>query len=74
LKVIDNGMGMTREKIDTLFAKSSSTLGANDEQGTGLGLVLTKDAVEECGGSLKVESEKGKGSTFILELPLPSNH
>lgn len=74
LKVIDNGMGMAREKIDTLFAKSSSTLGANDEKGTGLGLVLTKDAVEECGGSLKVESEKGKGSTFILELPLPSNH
>jgi signal transduction histidine kinase len=74
LKVTDNGMGMSQEKIDTLFAKSSSTLGANNEKGTGLGLVLTKDAVEQCGGSLKVESEKGKGSTFILELPLPSNH
>ena len=74
LKVIDNGMGMSQEKIDTLFAKSSSTLGANNEKGTGLGLVLTKDAVEECGGSLRVESEKGKGSMFVLELPLPRNN
>ncbi|WP_170265140.1 tetratricopeptide repeat-containing sensor histidine kinase [Salibacter halophilus] len=74
LKVTDNGMGMSQEKIDTLFAKSSSTLGANNEKGTGLGLVLTKDAVEQCGGSLKVESERGKGSTFILELPLPGNN
>jgi K+-sensing histidine kinase KdpD len=42
---------------------------AKGSQGTGLGLALTKRFVEEHGGSIGVESEPGKGTTFIVHLP-----
>jgi two-component system, sensor histidine kinase and response regulator len=67
----DNGTGISPEirkklfKIDTLL----STAGTNNEQGTGLGLLLCKEFVELHGGSIRVESESGKGSRFSFTLP-----
>ncbi len=68
--VIDTGLGMddrTKEKLFQLMAKSRR--GTNDEKGTGLGLKLCKDFIEKNGGTIRAESELGKGSTFIFELP-----
>jgi len=72
ISVSDNGIGMTSEIISKLFKIDSnlSTRGTNDEKGTGLGLVLCKEFVGNLGGSIRVESEAGKGSTFKVTLPL----
>ncbi|MBI9082234.1 MAG: response regulator [Desulfobacterales bacterium] len=65
-EVTDNGCGMTPETREKLFSSFFSTKGA---KGTGLGLLVTRKLVEEHKGSIKVESEEGKGTTFTLRLP-----
>ncbi len=71
LHISDTGVGMTPEVINNLFKidENTSTPGTNDEQGTGLGLILCKEFVEKNGGDLKVTSEVGTGSEFIISLP-----
>lgn len=71
ITVADNGVGMTPETIDKLFkvGESISTKGTLNEKGTGLGLIICKEFVEKNGGTISVESELGKGSTFIINLP-----
>ena len=70
--VRDNGMGMKAEYIDKIFdAFSREETGATKSiQGTGLGMAITKSLVELMGGTIRVESEEGKGSTFIVNLRL----
>ncbi|MBP3197468.1 MAG: response regulator, partial [Butyrivibrio sp.] len=68
----DNGIGMKPEYKDKIFdafsrEEKSSTKGI---QGTGLGMAITKSLVELMGGTIRVESEEGKGSTFIVNLRL----
>ena len=72
IKIIDNGVGMLPKVSSNIFRidESHSTLGTNNEKGTGLGLSLCKEFVEKNGGKIWVESEAGKGSTFIFTLPL----
>ena len=67
--VEDSGAGLSVEKIDQLF-QPFNRLGqeAATEQGTGIGLVMTKRLVELMGGLIGVKSEVGKGSMFWLEL------
>jgi len=69
ITVSDNGIGI---KPDKLFdaAQLHSTVGTNNEKGTGLGLLLCKDFVEKHGGKIWVESEEGKGSNFKFTLPI----
>jgi len=65
-QVKDYGCGMdeaTKEKIFRMFFSSKGT------KGTGLGLMITRKIVEEHGGTVECESEKGKGTTFIIKLP-----
>jgi len=71
ISISDSGVGMTQSMVNKLFLldENVSTPGTNDEQGTGLGLILCKEFVELNGGSLLVESKKGKGSTFSIILP-----
>ncbi|NQU55927.1 MAG: hypothetical protein HQ513_01750 [Rhodospirillales bacterium] len=73
ISVSDTGVGMTPTQIDKLFSigDKNSTKGTGGEAGTGLGLLLCKDLLEKCNGSMTVESKPGKGSTFTVTLPLP---
>lgn len=64
--VTDNGMGMTDEVKARLFTSFFSTKG---NQGTGLGLLVTRKLVEEHGGAIDVSSEPGRGTTVTLRLP-----
>ena len=68
--VKDNGVGIPKESIEQLFeiSENVSTSGTDGEKGTGLGLIICKEFVEEHGGAIWVESEEDKGSTFIFTL------
>jgi signal transduction histidine kinase len=67
----DFGVGMSRETKEMLFghSKASSRLGTSQEQGSGLGLLLVRDFVEQHGGSIQVDSELGKGTCFRFTMP-----
>ena len=66
-QVTDNGCGMEDEIKKQVFTSFVSTKGS---RGTGLGLLITQKIVQEHGGSLHVNSESGKGSTFTMQLPV----
>jgi signal transduction histidine kinase len=69
LWVKDTGVGMPQEKALKLFeADTTSTLGTNKEKGSGLGLMLVKEFIERLNGTINVESEINKGSTFTIEI------
>ncbi|MBK3519040.1 sensor histidine kinase [Carboxylicivirga marina] len=71
LKIKDSGIGMTKEQISRLFniENNISTPGTNNEPGTGLGLLLCKELAEKNNAQIRIESEVGKGSTFIIAFP-----
>ena len=73
--VDDTGEGLSIDKIKQLF-QPFNRLGqeTNTEQGTGIGLVMTKRLVELMGGLIGVESSVGKGSTFWLEMNVTAEH
>ena len=75
ISVTDSGIGISPQNQEKLFRidVSHSTLGTNEEKGTGLGLILCKELVENHGTNIWVESEVGKGSSFIFTLPLFEN-
>lgn len=67
-RVADTGIGMEKEELAKLFTKFWR---ANQNiEGTGLGLWITKQLVTRMGGEITAESEKGKGTTFIVKLPV----
>uniref|UniRef100_UPI00351CB54D PAS domain S-box protein n=1 Tax=Methanomethylovorans sp. TaxID=2758717 RepID=UPI00351CB54D len=70
--VQDNGIGIERKKFDTLFEPFVQIDGSISRRygGTGLGLALVKKLVEMHNGRIWVESEIGRGSTFVFEIPL----
>lgn len=73
ISVRDTGMGIPPEDLPHVFERSfrgdkSRTPGIS---GHGLGLAIAKSIVERHGGEIRCESEVGKGSTFIVELPIP---
>lgn len=72
VSVKDNGIGIPENKLNTIFEidKHKNTLGTENEQGTGLGLILCKDFIENHKGKIWVESTQGKGSKFSFTLPL----
>jgi len=71
IKISDSGIGMTPELMNKLFRidEKTSRPGTAGEPSTGLGLLLCKEFVEKHGGSIQVESEAGKGTTFTIILP-----
>jgi signal transduction histidine kinase len=72
ISIADNGCGITQENIDNLFCmdKKFHTVGTAGEKGTGLGLLLCKDLLDKHNGQINVKSEKFKGTTFIIRLPI----
>jgi signal transduction histidine kinase len=72
LQVSDNGCGMDETVKKQIFTSLFSTKGS---KGTGLGLLVTQKTVHEHGGTIEVDSEPGKGSTFVIRLPFePHSH
>ena len=74
--VADNGIGISNQNQAKLWDITSpfTTEGTDNEQGSGLGLIICKDLVERHGGIIWVESNSGKGSAFKFSLPLDSRH
>jgi signal transduction histidine kinase len=71
-RVADTGIGIPQDKIDSLFTEfrqGDATI-ASEFGGTGLGLSITKKFVEMRRGRIWLESELGKGSTFLFSIPL----
>ncbi len=71
-RVADTGIGIPKEELENVFAefRQVDTAVTREFGGTGLGLSITKKFVEMHGGRIWVESEAGKGSTFLFAVPL----
>ena len=72
LTVKDNGPGIPKDALPHLFERFYRVDKARSREtgGTGLGLSIVKQLLNLHGGSVRVESEEGKGSTFIAEIPI----
>lgn len=71
--VKDNGIGMSEEfqkKLFKPFSQEDDRSARTQYKGTGLGMAIAKEYVEMMGGSIAVESQKGVGTTFTVEIPL----
>lgn len=67
IAIRDNGIGIEPEKLEKIFEPFFTTKG--DEKGSGLGLFVTREIIEEHGGTVHVESRPGEGTTFYVRLP-----
>jgi signal transduction histidine kinase len=66
-EIEDNGIGMDRETREKIFSLFFSSKGI---KGTGLGLFIANKIVDRHGGNIEVESEPGRGTRFLVRLPL----
>ena len=71
IRVKDNGIGMSPEFVQKIFSpfERERTSTVSRTQGTGLGMAITKNIVDMMGGTIEVQTEKGKGTEFIVRLP-----
>jgi PAS domain S-box-containing protein len=71
ISIIDTGIGISKSDLDKIFRIDTqhTTLGTDDEKGTGLGLIICKELVEKNGGKIWIESEIDNGTKFFLTLP-----
>lgn len=70
IKVHDQGMGIAQEDLKRIFEEFERAISASEISGMGIGLFIAKQIIDAHNGIIRVESELGKGSTFIVELPL----
>lgn len=71
ISVVDSGVGMPKEISENIFSgfTRKSTIGTSGEKGTGLGLGIVKKIIDSHDFSIRVESEVGEGSKFIITIP-----
>jgi len=73
IKIIlrDTGIGMDKEIVERLLSESGSisTPGTNNESGTGLGVIISREFINKNNGNLSIKSIPGRGSEFIIEIP-----
>lgn len=70
LKVSDEGIGIPKADLPHLFEPFHRAANVGTISGTGLGLVITREAVELHGGTITVESQQDVGTTFLIRLPI----
>jgi signal transduction histidine kinase len=66
IRVADTGTGIPADRLHTIFDDYETT----KKRGLGLGLAISRRLVDQLDGTIGVESEVGKGTTFTIELPL----
>ncbi len=69
LRIQDTGPGIPKNKLESIFNKFEQARSHDRQIGTGLGLTIVKNICELHNGSIRVESEEEKGSTFVIRLP-----
>ena len=76
ISVADTGVGMSSEKTERLFNPQThfSERGTGGEKGSGLGLMLCREFTEKNGGTLRLESQPGEGTTVSFTLPIEKKH
>ncbi|MCP9751862.1 tetratricopeptide repeat-containing sensor histidine kinase [Ferruginibacter sp. HRS2-29] len=71
ITVQDEGVGLTAEQINSILSnQNDTTKGTKGEKGSGLGLFLVRELLQKINATLKIESEPGKGSSFVIVLPV----
>ncbi len=70
VSVRDHGVGISADRLGSIFHKGETTYGTGGEEGSGLGLQLCQDFARKNGGDVSVESVEGEGSTFSVFVPL----
>lgn len=73
IQVRDNGIGISAGDIPLIFDRFHQARRMQENYGSGIGLALVKELVEFMNGSIRVESDLGKGSTFFLSFPIQHN-
>tara|TARA_B100001142_G_scaffold300379_1_gene325066 strand:- start:1268 stop:1603 length:336 start_codon:yes stop_codon:yes gene_type:complete len=76
LEIIDNGHGITKDKLACIFRpfNKSRKLAIVNQEGAGLGLPITKTLLDTHDGTININSNKGKGTTVAISLPLISEN
>ena len=76
LTIRDTGRGIPADQLDKIFNRFHQVEGSSELEtaGTGIGLSLTKELVDLLHGDIKVESDVGKGTSFIIRLPVGKKH
>lgn len=74
--ISDTGIGIPKEKMSKIFDRFYQVDGSHtrEQEGTGIGLALTKELVDIHKGKIDVESEESKGTTFTFSIPLGKEH
>lgn len=72
LKIADSGVGMTEEQVENAFTvkSGSASYGTNNEEGTGLGMLICKEFIDIHNGTIQIKSALGVGSVLVVLLPL----
>jgi PAS domain S-box-containing protein len=74
IEIEDNGIGIPREELHSIFHPFIRGKKASDKDGYGVGLAYVKTVIEKHNGSVSVKSKPGKGTTFTIKLPVDENN